>query len=1362
MHLDHRLRSALPLALLIALAAAFFWQPLFTDRVLLPLDNIYEFSPWRQLASSVGVGRPYNSLLSDLVLENLVWKHFVVESVRSGQIPLWNPYLFGGVPFLAAGQHSAFYPTTLLFFLVSLEKAYGYVAFTSFALTGLFTYLYGAVIGLRRPARLVAAITFAFSGFAVVSVVFPMVGSAYTWLPLLLAVVELAIQKAEAGAQAGLSPPSRFGPGSPLLIAAGGLAIGLQFLAGHVEISYYVVLTLGAYTLARLSIAWRHSTPLRPLAVALASIALMVAMGAAMAGAQLIPLYELVSRSFRQSSATYEQVVSWAYPSRQVITFLIPDFFGNPSHHSYRDVFDWQMHPLTVNRLGQAVDSTWWGIKNYVEAGSYVGLLPLALAALGVAYHRNRYTWIFAAGAAVSLLFAFGTPAYWLPYHLLPGFRQLHSPFRWVLVYTLSISLLAGWGAHALLEWLDAPTGRARGLAKALRDLSTVGLLVGLSGFAALGLSLWQKERVGRLADRLVQGNPSLGAVFEDGRVFYSYEFWNLLAFLVALTAAAAALALAWRLGSRRASRPSGRAHALVVATVIGVVVADLFYFGYGFNTVSDPHLARVTPPSVDFLRKQPRPFRITTFGRDKTFWPNLPMLFGIDDIRGYDSIIPQQYVSFMQALEKQGLLEHNRIAPVSQEGSLDSPLLDLLNVEFVLSERPLSKQGYEQVYEGELYIYRRVDALPRAYFVANARIATSEEEALRWLKAPEFDPREQVIIEGEGALPVSGSWSEGTYQPAEITSYSLNRVELHVTCDRPGYVVLSDSYFPGWQARVNDASAPVYRANYNFRAVAVAAGDNSVLFDYSPLTFRLGLFSSFLGAVAISLTLAYWAWGQTRRVTVGSGPLGRVASNSLTPMATSLVNKAIDVGFAMLVLRLLGPTNVGKYYFAVVMIGYFDIFTNFGLNTLLIRDVAKDRGLANSYLSNTAVLRILLCLLSAPILAGLALLWWKAFGLSSDVLVVLALLALALVPGNLSAAFSSLFYAEERMEYPAAVSVITTLIRVALGVVVLLAGWGIVGLAGVAVLTNAVTASVFLYLVWTRLLRPRLEVDPARLVPMLKTSLPLMLNHMLSTLFFRLDVVLLQPIQGDRAVGYYSTAYKFIDGLNIIPSTFTFAVFPLLSRYAESARDSLLVAYTLSLRLLIAISLPIAVGTAFLAQPIVLFFGGDQYVPYSVVALQVLIWFLPFSYVNSLTQYVLIAVNQQRFITVSFVAATGFNLVINLVLIPRYSYLGASAATVLSEVVLLAPFLYAVARHVGPLSVWKLTWQPLAGCTIMAGLFWSVPDSHRLLVAPLAAVLYLGITAGLAVLDPSDRDLIRKLMGRIARERSQRDAAYT
>src|SRR4030095_6422286 len=141
--------------------------------------------------------------------------------------------------------------------------------------------------------------------------------------------------------------------------------------------------------------------------------------------------------------------------------------------------------------------------------------------------------------------------------------------------------------------------------------------------------------------------------------------------------------------------------------------------------------------------------------------------------------------------------------------------------------------------------------------------------------------------------------------------------------------------------------------------------------------------------------------------------------------------------------------------------------------------------------------------------------------------------------------------------------------------------------------------------------------------------------------------------------------------------------------------------------------------------EPLVRLIAGESYLPYSAIALQILIWFLPFSFMNSLLQYVLIAVNQQRFITAAFVGATTANITLNLLLIPQLSYVGAAVTTIISEVVLLSAFLWAIRRYVGDLHLLSLAWRPPLAAAVMAAVVWVLQPAPILAISA-GAFLYV------------------------------------
>jgi len=511
-------------------------------------------------------------------------------------------------------------------------------------------------------------------------------------------------------------------------------------------------------------------------------------------------------------------------------------------------------------------------------------------------------------------------------------------------------------------------------------------------------------------------------------------------------------------------------------------------------------------------------------------------------------------------------------------------------------------------------------------------------------------------------------------------------------------------------------------------------------------LSSRLGLFTALVVVVLVLLALGAGAlWRLSPR---GEGnTLQRLAKNSLFPMATSFLNKLLDMGFALYMFRVLGDEGVGKYTFAVVILGYLDILANFGLGTLLTREVAKDRRFSDRYLGNTLVSRALLWVASLAVVALILGPAASPLGITPDVSAAILLLTLGLLPSLVSGTLSALFMAYERFEHPAAVSVLTGLLKVLLGTAALATGWGFVGLAGVSVIVNLITMMMLLLLTRSVLYRPRLEFQAAFSWKMLGASYPLMLNNLLNSVFYRVDSLMLKPMAGDAALGWYGTAYKFIDGLGIISSTFTLAFFPLLSQYAHSSRGSLVRAFRLGLKLLLMVSLPISVGTTLIAPEIILLFAGPGFLPHSATALRILIWFLPFSFVNGLTQYLLIAIDQQRFITWSFLAAATFNLAANLLLIPILGYMGAAITTVMSEWILMVPFWYCVRRHLPPVPLLSMAWRPALASGAMGLEVWALRDWSILLAVALAPAVYIAGLLALRGFEKEEMGLLSRLL---------------
>jgi O-antigen/teichoic acid export membrane protein len=269
------------------------------------------------------------------------------------------------------------------------------------------------------------------------------------------------------------------------------------------------------------------------------------------------------------------------------------------------------------------------------------------------------------------------------------------------------------------------------------------------------------------------------------------------------------------------------------------------------------------------------------------------------------------------------------------------------------------------------------------------------------------------------------------------------------------------------------------------------------------------------------------------------------------------------------------------------------------------------------------------------------------------------------------------------------------------------------------------------------------------------------MLNHLLATLFFKVDVPLLKASQPPEAifgasavkpetvVGYYSTAYRYIDAFNIVPAFFTASLFPALSRMATQHDDALARTYTLAVKLMVMMALPLAVATTFLSTWMAGLFG-ESFLPHSAIALAIMCWSMPIGWINSVTNFALIATNQQRALTRAFIIGLSFNVIANLILIPLFSYVAAAVVTIFSEIVEGAAFYVYVRKHIAPVNWVGVLARPFLATGVMATITFAFHMAGWTLVglaiglAAYCAVLWLS-----SALSAGERAILRPLVRR-------------
>ena len=810
--LDERLWVAL---CYLALVVLFFWPSFWSGALPLPLMNPYvQPDPiWAAQAPANAVDGA-NRLLGDVSGFYFPYLSFTIDSLRAGQFPLWNPGLFGGMPFFAANQAALLYPINLVAFWFGPHYYWLVAPLLRLLIAGFGTYALARRMNVGVLGALLAGGVYMFASFNVVWLHFA-IHNVAALLPLALWLIARLADRAAR---------------RDVLALAG--VVAAQMFGGHPEMSLFFMVVCGAF--AAVWLPWRRttnderrtttvsSTEDRPSVVEdrgsriedrspvvigrwslvvgrWSAVMLAVALGLALSAVQWVPTIDLIGKS----STMHER--SFAAARGRVPAADFAPLGGVP-RASWENMRHWLL--LVAPELwgmpaGEQI-RTWLPERtNYNEMASYFGLVALPLALAGALRGRHRRAaWFFGLLSLLSLLLLYPLPGlYRIGY--LPLLDVAYG-FRFGQGIALGGAMLAGLG----LDRLVTATLRMRlALALALAALAALNLAVvyTLMGGAPIRWAL------GFVPDDAAQA--AIAAVYAPGN-------WHL--FLPAAAGLLAALVLV----SARGRVAPHRAGALVAA----IAMAELVAHGFGYNGFTPASAVYPSTPIVARLTGESAPARVLNL--DGTFWANSAMTHGIQVTGGMDDLVP---------IEQRRFVERGMSAIVQAEDRqvvLDwgQRLLDLMSVGYVTSSRVVvnAPRGVEwplELRDGSARLYRNATALPRAY-AASSVVQATARTAEDIVFGPAFDPHQAVVLE---EAPPPGLPGAAPVRPVAIVSYTPDRVELAPEQPAPSVVVLADSYDPDWRVTIDGQPARLLRANARFRGVFVPAGAHRVVFSYQP-----------------------------------------------------------------------------------------------------------------------------------------------------------------------------------------------------------------------------------------------------------------------------------------------------------------------------------------------------------------------------------------------------------------------------------------------------------------------------------------------------------------------------------------------
>lgn len=811
-----------PPLLFLLLSAIFLWQPIASGKVFLPTDLSYKYDyMWEAYKPGPAVQIAQNPTLSDVADYYYPYADYAVKRLSSGHFPLWNPYILTGTPFFASGQAAVLDPINLLTYLAGPLDYWVWAAWLRLALLGFTTYGFMRALGRNMTGSLAAGVVFMACGFVAAWLNYSVV-TTLAWLPGLFWSTTRLMQTRR-----------------PVWLGLTAFTMGALLVGGHPETQFLCGLLWASYCLYYLvatretkALGTSGSVVLRKASAIVGAALLGLGIGAA----QLVPMVDFMFNSNAFGSrAGPVQGFNLAETALRFFTLLVPNFTGTPIEGNY-----WVSATFT----------------NFNEQTGYIGLLAVGLAVTGAAamWRRDRLVPFFAFAAAVALLFAVRAPGFHL-IKALPLFSAGHG-VRWLIAASFFGAVLVGYGVDALV-----------GYAPKSRHLRNICILLAGGALAVFGmlLMLYIGVRDGNW-DR-AWGPPALS---HPAMASLLYPVQLALHWPAIFLVLGALVVLArWRgwLGARS-----------MAVVLIALLYADLWTFGSRYNPVTPANAVYPPTQATTFLADNLKHERMA--GTINLLRPNVPMLFGFRDLRGYEDLVDESFAELYNNFYNQN---RTPVFDVSRKQDLElsrieQRQLNIAGVRYIVTVRKPRVEGDAKPYRfivayGRAAIYENLEAFPRAYVVYSSRIRPKWQKSVSSLRSLKNDPRQTVIL--ESGTPVRpGPLFDITSAPVTWLDDEPERVALEATLPASGWLVLSDNYAPGWEAELDGVQAPILRANAVFRAVAVPAGKHTITFNYRP---RLVYVSFTVSAIALLIALSMgilqrWAGRRRRLGTRGWG----------------------------------------------------------------------------------------------------------------------------------------------------------------------------------------------------------------------------------------------------------------------------------------------------------------------------------------------------------------------------------------------------------------------------------------------------------------------------------------------------------
>lgn len=688
-------------------------------------------------------------LWEDFLYQWYPFRVFAATSMASGELPLWNPYTFNGMPFLADIQTQIFYlPLTAMTLFVSNGQLNSYwlelVNILHYVLAGAGMFYLAKSFNVKQIPALFAGVAYAMSGFMVTHAIHQAMITLVAWYPLILLFFRKSLSTQEW---------------KWVFVTA--LLLGHSFFAGFPQLSLFLYFFLFVFFIFELLTTFGFRRLARkPALMMSAKAGSIIILSVGLILIQLLPTLELSQLSVR-AEISFQKSTEGSMAWRQLLTLVFPKLFGTAGAEGYN----------------------YWGPGTYWyfwETCIYSGLLPLLLSVLSIRlWKQNKYVVFFLCFGAFAILFSLGGNfvVQKLFFYFVPGFSTFRNPARMGIFLTFGIALLSAFSLqHILYE------------RKEIDIMKKI-----LIGAAAIGALCWILILSGILNDVLELPSRPPSSSFVSSHANISF-FLFAISLLIVYVMVSRGMQLRW-----------------IGIAAVAFLFVDFYVFGANQNnSPNNPEeYFKRAAPIVQYVKQQNEIFRLNTRNADGLLVDrNQGMIDRIFMKEGYTPLVLQRWEMPMASQQHQ---------------------FDLLNIKY-MTVTDTQRRG--------LQLALNPTYLPRAIMISGVHFARTEQEVLDSLKSPTFDYRGIAVIEKEPPFSITRQTNPGK---VTINEYKNNSISLLTESKGNGFLLLSEIYYPGWNAYVDGNKSDVCRTDYCLRGVFVPAGNHTVVLRFEPSSFAKG-----------------------------------------------------------------------------------------------------------------------------------------------------------------------------------------------------------------------------------------------------------------------------------------------------------------------------------------------------------------------------------------------------------------------------------------------------------------------------------------------------------------------------------------